>query len=161
MAHELLHFWNGLSIVPTDSREEWFKEGVTDYLTIVTLARNGWLDGELLSKRLENVPRRYLIARFAQDLAQSGALQEQMEQVKTELLAHPAVAAFVDDLGAEAKSAIRRAATDPGGALKRSLAAAFADIGRAIVEDAVVREAGKGVRGGRRTRNSRSFSAIC
>ncbi|HWS77250.1 MAG TPA: hypothetical protein VN205_02625 [Thermomonas sp.] len=71
MAHELLHFWNGLSLVPTDHREEWFKEGVTDYLTIVTLARNGWLDGELLSKRLENVPRRYLIARYAQNLRMS------------------------------------------------------------------------------------------
>lgn len=71
MAHELLHFWNGLSIVPTDSREEWFKEGATDYLTIVTLARNGWLDENLLFKRLENVPRRYLIARFAQNLRMS------------------------------------------------------------------------------------------
>ena len=71
MAHELLHFWNGLSLVPTDSREEWFKEGVTDYLTIVTLARNGWLDENLLFKRLENVPRRYLIARFAQNLRMS------------------------------------------------------------------------------------------
>ena len=71
MAHELLHFWNGLSIVPTDSREEWFKEGGTDYLTIVTLARNGWLDENLLFKRLENVPRRYLIARHAQKLGMS------------------------------------------------------------------------------------------
>ena len=71
MAHELLHFWNGLSLVPTDHREEWFKEGVTDYLTIVTLARNGWLDETLLFKRLENVPRRYLIARFAQNLRMS------------------------------------------------------------------------------------------
>lgn len=71
MAHELLHFWNGLSLVPADFHEEWFKEGVTDYLTIVTLARNGWLDGALLSKRLENVPRRYLIARMAQGLQMS------------------------------------------------------------------------------------------
>ncbi|MEF9979616.1 MAG: hypothetical protein RR834_14115 [Thermomonas sp.] len=71
MAHELLHFWNGLSLVPTDFREEWFKEGVTDYLTIVTLARNGWLDETMLFKRLENVPRRYLIARFAQGLKMS------------------------------------------------------------------------------------------
>ena len=71
MAHELLHFWNGLSLVPADHREEWFKEGVTDYLTIVTLARNGWLDENLLFKRLENVPRRYLIARFAQGLKMS------------------------------------------------------------------------------------------
>lgn len=71
MAHELLHFWNGLSLVPADSREEWFKEGATDYLTIVTLARNGWLDENLLFKRLENVPRRYLIARHAQKLGMS------------------------------------------------------------------------------------------
>ena len=71
MAHELLHFWNGLSIIPLDHREEWFKEGVTDYLTIVTLARNGLLDQNLLFKRLENVPRRYLIARAAQGLRMS------------------------------------------------------------------------------------------
>lgn len=71
MAHELPHFWNGLSIVPADHREEWFREGVTDYLTIVTLARNGWLDENLLFKRLENVPRRYLIARYAQQLKMS------------------------------------------------------------------------------------------
>lgn len=71
MAHELLHFWNGLSLVPADHREEWFKEGVTDYLTIATLARNGWLDENLLFKRLENVPRRYLIARYAQNLRMS------------------------------------------------------------------------------------------
>jgi predicted metalloprotease with PDZ domain len=71
MAHELLHFWNGLSFAPADHREEWFKEGATDYLTMVTLARNGWLDGDLLYKRLENVPRRYLIARFVQGLRMS------------------------------------------------------------------------------------------
>jgi len=71
MAHELLHFWNGLSITPADDREEWFKEGATDYLTIVTLARNGLLDREMLFKRLENVPRRYLIARMAQRLGMS------------------------------------------------------------------------------------------
>jgi predicted metalloprotease with PDZ domain len=71
MAHELLHFWNGLSLVPADHREEWFKEGATDYLTIMTLARNGFIDEPLLFKRLENVPRRYLIARFAQGLGMS------------------------------------------------------------------------------------------
>ena len=71
MAHELLHFWNGLSIVPTDYREEWFKEGATDYLTIASLAKNGLIDETLLFKRLENVPRRYLIARYAQGLGMS------------------------------------------------------------------------------------------
>jgi len=71
MAHELLHFWNGLTIVPADWHEEWFKEGATDYLTIMTLARNGFIDEPLLFKRLENVPRRYLIARVAQHLGMS------------------------------------------------------------------------------------------
>ena len=71
MAHELLHFWNGLSFAPADYREEWFKEGATDYLTIVTLARNGFLDENLLFKRLENVPRRYLMARMLQGLGMS------------------------------------------------------------------------------------------
>ena len=71
MAHELLHFWNGLSLMPADEREEWFKEGATDYLTIMTLARNGLIDEPLLFKRLENVPRRYLIARYAQRLGMS------------------------------------------------------------------------------------------
>lgn len=68
MAHELLHFWNGLSFAPADYREEWFKEGATDYLTIATLAKNGLIDETLLFKRLENVPRRYLIARKVQGL---------------------------------------------------------------------------------------------
>lgn len=71
MAHELLHFWNGLSLVPIDDREEWFKEGATDYLTLVTLARNGLIDQALLFKHLENLPRRYLIARLAQGLTMS------------------------------------------------------------------------------------------
>jgi predicted metalloprotease with PDZ domain len=71
MAHELLHFWNGLSFMPADTREEWFKEGATDYLTIATLARNGLIDESLLFKRLENVPRRYLMARMLQRLGMS------------------------------------------------------------------------------------------
>lgn len=68
MAHELLHFCNGLSMSPLDEREEWFKEGATDYLTIMTLARNGLIDETLLFKRLENAPRRYLMARMLQRL---------------------------------------------------------------------------------------------
>jgi predicted metalloprotease with PDZ domain len=68
MAHELLHFWNGLSLVPADHREEWFKEGVTDYLTIATMAQSGLIDRELLHKRLENLPRRWVLARHLQRL---------------------------------------------------------------------------------------------
>jgi predicted metalloprotease with PDZ domain len=66
MAHELLHFWNGLSMVPADTREEWLKEGFTDYLTTMTMARNGIDSQDQLFRRLENIPRRYLFARFVQ-----------------------------------------------------------------------------------------------
>jgi predicted metalloprotease with PDZ domain len=71
MSHELLHFWNGLSLVRKDSREEWFNEGVTDYLTVVTQARNGLLDERRLIWRLENITRRYLFARIGQRLGMS------------------------------------------------------------------------------------------
>ncbi|HEX4911727.1 MAG TPA: hypothetical protein VFV64_13305 [Permianibacter sp.] len=78
MAHELLHFWNGLSMVPVDSREEWLKEGFTDYLTTMTMARNGIDSQDQLFRRLENIPRRYLIARYLQspDMTVRGAGEE-------------------------------------------------------------------------------------
>ncbi len=66
MAHELLHFWNGLSLVPADFHEEWFKEGVTDYLTVATMARNGLVDRDLVLRRLENAQRRWVLARHLQ-----------------------------------------------------------------------------------------------
>ncbi len=68
MSHELLHFWNGLSLVNADSGEEWFKEGITDYMTLVTQSRNGVFDESKLWWRLENLARRYLIARVGQRL---------------------------------------------------------------------------------------------
>ncbi len=63
MAHELLHFWNGLSMSPLDEPEEWFKEGATDYLTIMTLARNGLIDETLLFKRLDSFVEEMFISR--------------------------------------------------------------------------------------------------
>jgi predicted metalloprotease with PDZ domain len=71
MAHELLHFWNGLSLVPVDSREEWFKEGVTDYLTLVTMSRNGLVDNAVVRNRLETYSRRMVMARLLQNLQMS------------------------------------------------------------------------------------------
>lgn len=68
MSHELLHFWNGLSLVRKDSRDEWFNEGVTDYITLTTQARNGLLDQNRFHWRLENIARRYLFARIGQRL---------------------------------------------------------------------------------------------
>ena len=66
VAHELLHFWNGLSMAPQDGREEWFKEGVTDYLTLTTLAHNGLVGRAYLMQWLENLSRGQVIARQVQ-----------------------------------------------------------------------------------------------
>jgi len=68
MAHELLHFWNGHSLVPAAPTEEWFKEGVTDYLTVTTMARNGLFDQAHVTRFLENLGRGQSVARQGQGL---------------------------------------------------------------------------------------------
>lgn len=74
VAHELLHFWNGVSLVPFDERQEWFKEGVTDYLTVMTMARNGLVDRDYLMKWLENLARGQMVARMG--LGLKGTVQD-------------------------------------------------------------------------------------
>lgn len=64
VAHELLHFWNGVSMAPVDDKQEWFKEGVTDYLTVVTMAQNGLVDRDYLMQWLENLARGQMVARM-------------------------------------------------------------------------------------------------
>ncbi|MBY0572202.1 MAG: hypothetical protein K2P84_00850 [Undibacterium sp.] len=68
LAHELLHFWNGLSLIPQDDREEWFKEGITDYLTISTMAQNKFVDQRYVQQWLENLSRGQTVARRAQGI---------------------------------------------------------------------------------------------
>ena len=68
VAHELLHFWNGISMVPADEREEWFKEGVTDYLTVASMAQNGLIDRDYLKQYLENLARGQMVARMGMGL---------------------------------------------------------------------------------------------
>ncbi len=64
IAHELMHFWNGHTLIPANiSDEEWFKEGFTDYLTLIHLSRSGLDRREITYRKLENLARRYLIAR--------------------------------------------------------------------------------------------------
>ena len=43
-AHEFFHLWNGKTIVPSDERTEWFKEGFTNYYTLKALNQCGFLD---------------------------------------------------------------------------------------------------------------------
>ncbi len=68
MAHELAHFWDGHSLLPKNESEEWFKEGVNDYVTVVTMARNKLIDRAMLIQQLENLARGQNVARNVQGL---------------------------------------------------------------------------------------------
>jgi predicted metalloprotease with PDZ domain len=68
MAHELAHFWDGHSLVPKNESEEWFKEGVNDYVTVTTMARNKLMDRSMLVQQLENLARGQNVARNVQGL---------------------------------------------------------------------------------------------
>jgi predicted metalloprotease with PDZ domain len=68
LAHELLHFWNGLSLVPENDQEEWFKEGVTDYLTITSMSHNHLINHAYVKQWLENLSRGQMVARRAQGI---------------------------------------------------------------------------------------------
>ena len=74
VAHELLHIWNGVALQPADGKEEWFKEGVTDYLTVATMAQNGMVDRAYLMQYLENLGRGQMVARMG--LGLKGTVQE-------------------------------------------------------------------------------------
>lgn len=86
MSHELLHFWNGLSLVRKDSRDEWFNEGLTDYITLVALANNGLLDQNRFHWRMENIARRYLFARIGQGLSMTVREAGENKQPNRELI---------------------------------------------------------------------------
>ncbi len=74
VAHELLLFWNGVSMAPVNDQQEWFKEGVTDYLTVMTMARNGLVDRKYLIQWLENLARGQMVARMG--LGLKGTVQD-------------------------------------------------------------------------------------
>ncbi len=65
MAHETIHLWNGLTIQP-NGQEEWFKEGFTDYLTMLVESRLGINDQATVLKRLEKMYTRYVVGKVVQ-----------------------------------------------------------------------------------------------
>ena len=72
IAHELLHFWNGHTLFPAHrSDEEWFKEGFTDYLTIAHLSRSGLDTRQVTYRKLENMARRYTLAKMLMGIEDS------------------------------------------------------------------------------------------
>lgn len=64
VVHEVLHFWNGHTLRRAGSREEWFNEGITDYLTVLLRARTGQEPREITYRKIENAYRRVLLSRM-------------------------------------------------------------------------------------------------
>ena len=84
MIHETIHLWNGLSLQPT-TQEEWFKEGFTDYLSMLIESRSGINSPDLVLKRLEKMYSRYVIGKFIQrtpeSLQQSGNRKQEIRSL--------------------------------------------------------------------------------
>ncbi|WP_230467185.1 M61 family metallopeptidase [Lujinxingia vulgaris] len=62
MAHEALHMWNGHELVPAPAAEaetRWFKEGLTHYLALKALAREGLVDRRTVLRELAAAARHY------------------------------------------------------------------------------------------------------
>ncbi len=63
LAHEAFHMWNGHHLVPdADAADQtmWFKEGVTHYMALKTLARLGLIDGRAVRRELALTGQYYL-----------------------------------------------------------------------------------------------------
>lgn len=138
VAHELLHFWNGISMVPETDRQEWFKEGVTDYLTVASMARNGLVERGYLFRFLENLARGQMVARMG--LGLKGTVQDAAkEKHKNWLLVYGggSVAALAMDVE------LRRATNGKAGLpdLMKALFAQFGVAGKRYTHDDIVRVA--------------------
>ena len=81
------------------------------------------------------------LAAVARDLKTSPELQARVEAAKTELLAHPAVSAYLGDVWAQAKRGLRAAAENRDGGLRGGLSRVLTETGEALMRDAPAREA--------------------
>jgi uncharacterized membrane-anchored protein YjiN (DUF445 family) len=81
------------------------------------------------------------LAGLARDLKTSPSAQARVEAIKEEILRHPAVGAYVDDLAGEAKAALRRAAARTEGGLGDALARTIQDLAAALLRDTEARTA--------------------
>jgi predicted metalloprotease with PDZ domain len=48
ISHEIFHLWNGVAIGIATPEEEWFKEGFTDYYSVLMMTRLGFFDERIL-----------------------------------------------------------------------------------------------------------------
>ncbi|MES1199857.1 MAG: DUF445 domain-containing protein [Pseudomonadota bacterium] len=81
-----------------------------------------------------------VLQRFADDLQNSPELRARVEQIATDMLAHPAVANYFASLGQSLKAALRSGAEAPDSALRRAVADAITRLGAALLADDDVRQ---------------------
>jgi uncharacterized membrane-anchored protein YjiN (DUF445 family) len=81
-----------------------------------------------------------LLEKLSDDLQHSPALRAQVQRVAADMLSHPAVAAYFQDLWRGAKAALRASAEQPQSAARDALADAVARFGAALLDDAEVQQ---------------------
>lgn len=54
-AHEFFHLWNGRTITVNGTKEDWFKEGVTNYYTLKALYQVGFINEQALTSVLNGL----------------------------------------------------------------------------------------------------------
>lgn len=81
-----------------------------------------------------------LLEKLSDDLQHSPALRAQVQRVAADMLSHPAVASYFQDLWRGAKTALRASAEQPQSAARDALADAVARFGTALLDDAEVQQ---------------------
>ncbi len=80
-----------------------------------------------------------LLQKFADDLQNSPAMRAQIEQLVHDVLAHPAVTAYLSEVWRALKDAARASADEPGSGARAALADGIQRFGAALLADADVR----------------------
>jgi uncharacterized membrane-anchored protein YjiN (DUF445 family) len=75
------------------------------------------------------------LMKVAHDLLHDPQTQARVEQVKAEILANPAMGAWIDAMWERYRAALLRALRDPGKALSGGIGKSVEQLGRALVED--------------------------
>jgi uncharacterized membrane-anchored protein YjiN (DUF445 family) len=82
-----------------------------------------------------------MIRRFADELQNSPERQQQVERVAAEMLSHPAVSAYFQDLWRSLKAGLRASGTEPRSQTRAAFADAIERFGAALLDDEAVVEA--------------------
>ena len=115
----------------------WVPESIDDRIFDKILdALHAFLDDITANPRHE--VRRYFdtrLAQLARELRDSPAMATRGEELKAELLAHPAVRAWIESLWRDLKTAIVRQSNDPRSELRERVAAAAQSFGANVATD--------------------------